>query len=228
MDAVVEGSYQRQKNSLLKDQETCTYCGTKGHGRNSPTRIRRKECPAFGTKCNHCTKDHHFERMCRSKHKAKPAKDTEHEDTISDVLCQVESLKSAKGTSLDHHVFDKFTKGWLRRRSKCQPYIRLRMNIHYEDYNHFCFPLQVPLAQSSFVSAMADTGCQSCSAGLKVIKKLGVSIEDLIPVTIKMQTANNDTFMSWRHHTEVIGEEQERRGVLYDRLCNRQHRQIIP
>ena len=38
----------------------------------------------------------------------------------------------------------------------------------------------------------ADTGCQSCLAGLKVVKKLSVSIEDLIPVTIKMQTANND------------------------------------
>ena len=90
MDAVVGSSYWRQKKSLLEDQETCTYCGTKGHGRNSPTRFRRKECPAFGTRCNHCTKDHHFERMCRSKHKAKPAKDTEHEDMISDVLSQVE------------------------------------------------------------------------------------------------------------------------------------------
>ena len=76
MDAVVGSSYWRQKKSLLKDQETCTYCRTKGHGRNSPTRIRRKECPAFGTKCNYCTKDHRLERMCRSKHKAKPAKDT--------------------------------------------------------------------------------------------------------------------------------------------------------
>ena len=84
-----------------------------------------------------------------------------------------------------------FTKGWLRRRSKYQPYIRLRMNIHHEDYNHFGFPLRVPQAQS-FVSAMADTGCQSCLAGLKVVKKLDVSIEDLIPVTIKMQTANNE------------------------------------
>ena len=39
---------------------------------------------------------------------------------------------------------------------------------------------------------MADTGCQSCLAGLKVIKKLGVSVRNLIPVNIKMQAANNN------------------------------------
>ncbi len=33
------------------NQEACTYCGTKGHGKNPPTRVRR---PAFGTKCTHC------------------------------------------------------------------------------------------------------------------------------------------------------------------------------
>lgn len=58
-------STQRPKKAPPKDQETCTCCGTKGHRRNPPTRIRRKECPAFGTKYNYCDKDHHFERMCR-------------------------------------------------------------------------------------------------------------------------------------------------------------------
>ena len=42
-DAVAGSSYRRQKRAPPKEQETCTYCGTKGHGRNPPTRIRRKE-----------------------------------------------------------------------------------------------------------------------------------------------------------------------------------------
>ena len=92
-DAVAGSSYRRQKKAPPKVQETCTYCGTKGHGRK---RIRRKECPAFGTKCNHCDKDHHFERMCRSRHGTKPAKDVEREDTISDSLCQ--------GTATDNTI----------------------------------------------------------------------------------------------------------------------------
>ena len=52
MDAVTGSSYRRQKKpsakgSPPKDQDCCTYCGTKGHGRSPPTRIRRIECPAF-------------------------------------------------------------------------------------------------------------------------------------------------------------------------------------
>lgn len=100
----------------------------------------QKECPAFGTKCNYCDKDHHFEKMCRGKHGAKPAKSTGHEDAISDTLCQVTSTESTKKASLAHHIFDKFTKEWLRRRSKSQPYVRLQMNIQQEDYDHFGFP----------------------------------------------------------------------------------------
>jgi len=74
MDAVVGSFYRRQKKSLLKDQETCTYCGTKGHGQNFPTNFKRKKCPAFGTKCNYCNRDHPLERVCRSKYKANQQK----------------------------------------------------------------------------------------------------------------------------------------------------------
>ena len=219
-DTVAGSTYRKQKKVPLKDQETCTYCGTKGHGRNSPTKIRRKECPAFGTKCNHCHKDHHFERMCRAKRGAKPAENTEHEDGISDTLCPITSVGNTKRASVDHHVFDKFTKGWLRRRSKSQPYVRLQVRLQWEDYNHFGFPLRVPQARS-FVSAIADTGCQSCLAGLKIVKKLGVSVEDLIPVSIKMRAANNDDIsilgatilrLSGRDNE---GEERSTRQMVY-------------
>ena len=192
-DAVGGSSYRKQKKTPSKGahQDTCTYCGTKGHGQNPPTRIRRKECPAFGTKCDYCGKDHHFQKVCRAKQDPKSAKNTEHEDVISDVLCEVTSTDNIKRTSLAHHVFDNVTKEWLRRRSKSQPYIRLQMSTQREDYNHFGFPLRAPQARS-FISAMADTGCQSCLAGLKVMKKLGLSVRDLIPVDIEMHTANNN------------------------------------
>ena len=228
-DAVTGSSYRKQKRTPAKatpwkdqttpwkDQNTCTYCGTKGHGRSPPTRIRRNECPAFGTKCNHCDKNHHFEKMCRS---AKLAKGTENEDAISDTLCEVTSTNCTKSTTLAHHVFDKVTRVWSRRRSKSQPYIRVRMNIRREDYDHFGFPLRVPQEQS-FVSAMADTGCQSCLAGLKVVKKLGLSVKELIPVEIKMHAADNHNIrilgatilrLSGR---DTKGEEQSTRQMVY-------------
>lgn len=197
MDAVGGSLYKRQKRTQAKegpsakatppqDQRTCTYCGLKGHGRNSPTRVRRKECPAFGTKCDFCSKDHHYEKMCRRKQGS-----PHHEDTVSDSLCGVTSADRGKTATLPHHVFNKFTKEWLRRRSKPQPYVRLKMSSQREDYDHFGFHLNTPQAWS-FISAMADTGCQSCLAGLKVVKKLGLSVRDLIPVDIKMHAANNN------------------------------------
>ena len=129
--------------------------------------------------------------MCRSRHGTKPTKDVEREDTISDSLCQVTATDNTKRASMDHHVFDKLTNAWLRRRSRSQPYIRLQATVQREDYDHFGFLLQVPQARS-FVS-QADTGCQSCLAGLKVVKSLGISVRDLIPVNIKKQAANSDS-----------------------------------
>ena len=201
-DAVAGSSYRRQKKpsakgSPPKDQDRCTYCGTRGHGRSPPTRIRRIECPAFGTKCNLCDKNNHFEKMCRSKHDTRSAKNAEQDDAIFDTLCEITSTDSTKSTTLDHHVFDEHTKEWLRKQSKPQPYIRLQMSIRREDYNHFGFPLRIP-QEKSFVSAMADTGCQSCLAGLKVVKKLGLSTKDLIPVDLKMHGADN-------HNIRILG-----------------------
>lgn len=65
--------------------------------------------PVFGTKCNHCGKDHHFKQMCKSNIGTKSMRNTVHEDA-------------------------------------------------------------------------SMPGCQSCLAGFKIVKKLGLSTKDLIPV----------------------------------------------
>ena len=71
------------------------------------------------------------------------------------------------------------------------------MSIQKEDYDHFGFPLRI-LQKRSFISAMADTGYQSCLAGFKIVKKLGLSTRDLIPVNIKMHAADN-------HNIRILG-----------------------
>ncbi len=182
-DAVAGGSsYRKLKRASSKDQGTCTYCGTRGHRRHQPTRVRRKECPAYGTTCSSCNKDHHFESVCKNKGDTKLAKRVEHEDATFDVLCQITSANKTGGASMDHHIFDKVTKRWLKRHSKVQPHIMLRANVLQEDYDHFGIPMKATLVQST-LSVIADTGCQSCLAGLKVINKLGISMKDLIPVS---------------------------------------------
>ena len=76
--AAASSSYRRQKKDAAKgippqDQEACTYCELKGHGKSAPTRVRRKECPAFGITCNVCGRDHHFGKVCRSRNKLQMA-----------------------------------------------------------------------------------------------------------------------------------------------------------
>ncbi len=71
------------------------------------------------------------------------------------------------------------------------------MSIKREDYSHFRFTIKTQL-QQSFVSALANTGCQSCLAGPKIVKKLGLSTKDFIPVALKMHAAHN-------HDIRILG-----------------------
>ena len=48
----------RQPNNLNSDP--CHNCSKHGHGRNSPTRVRKLECPAYGKHCDHCGCAKHF------------------------------------------------------------------------------------------------------------------------------------------------------------------------
>ena len=171
-----------------------------GPWENAPTRKRRKDCPAFGTVCGHCSRDHHFRKMCRSRNDAKTARNgTEgaHENAISNTLCEVTSEMIDKYATLDHHIHNQSTGKWSKRQSKSQPFIRLYMCVRREDYECFGFKLRTPQSQI-LTYAMTDTGCQSCLAGLKVIQRLRLTAKDLIPVRLKMHAADN-------HAIKILG-----------------------
>ena len=197
-DSMAGSTYKRQKRPAARGpppkEEACTYCGTRGHGKRAPTRIRRTECPAFNTRCSHCDREHHFEKVCRSRHGTNVA---ESESAVFDNVCDITSTNNTKGVTLNHHIFDQSTRKWSMRQSKPQPFIRLQATVNQEDYEHFGFPLRPP-QQQAFVSALADTGCQSCLAGTNIVKKLGLSTRDLIPVQLRMHAANN-------HKIHILG-----------------------
>ena len=186
-------SYKAKSKVQSKPQsprdEPCAYCGTRGHGKNAPTRTRRVECPAFGTTCDSCGRNHHFEKVCRSK----PAKGSSLTDTGGAILhgiCAMEASSHKDQVTLDHHIFNKKTGRWSMAQSQPQPYIRVKASTSRQDYEHFGFPLK-PVPKVAFISAMADTGCQSCLAGTNVAKSLGLSNNDLIPVHLRMHSTNN-------------------------------------
>ena len=58
-----------------------------------------------------------------------------------------------------------------------------------EDYADLGFPLK-SRTRSSILPSMADTGCRSCLGGMKLLLRLGMTADDLIPVSMKMHAAN--------------------------------------
>ena len=197
-------SYRRNKNNMrvmekkAEKQELCTYCGKKGHGTRAPPQVRKKECPAYGQTCNHCNRMNHFVSVCRGKTKPRTfynKQSTEHEGAIFDYLCVVTNYDSnfeMKVFNLDHHMYNELSDTWVRQTSRPQPFINVTVQALLEDYESLGYKSMLTFTpKSATIPAMADTGCQSCLAGIKAIYRLGLTERNLIPVTMKMHAANN-------------------------------------
>ena len=195
-------SYRKEKKNTLpsKADGPCGYCGKKGHGKSAPPGVRKKSCSAFDHKCIHCGLRNHFDHMCRKKEQSKTPKsltnttDTDEcEGAVFDMLCGVSTLGQHKGRrtlNLDHHLYDNLCDRWVRQSSKPQPFIRVSASVDPQDYNKLGFTLNTE-PKTRAIRAMADTGCQSCLAGIKAIHQLGLTEKDLIPVSMRMHAANN-------------------------------------
>ena len=78
---------------------------------------------------------------------------------------------------------------WLRPSSEPQPYVMLTVTPGGEDYADLGFPLK-SRKRSSILPSMADTGCQSCLGGMRLLPRFGMTADDLITVSMKMHAAN--------------------------------------
>ena len=200
--------YRRGKQEELKQRkaannnEPCTYCGRRGHGRNAPPKVRKTDCPAYGAICDHCNRPNHFETVCRSKTKPRNQQPNpsgsshgEAEGAIFDALCTATSLAQARVSniiSLDHHLYNHLNDRWVRKASKPQPFITLTATVNPAHYIALGYKPITVQPKTIRLSAMADTGCQSCLASMNVIHRLGLRADDLIPVSMRMHAANNN------------------------------------
>ncbi|KAK3731603.1 hypothetical protein QZH41_004849 [Actinostola sp. cb2023] len=201
--------YRSTKQMELKNRrpdnhkpDPCHYCGKHGHGNNSPIRIRKSECTAYGKTCDHCGRANHFAAVCQAK--SQPGKRPSNftspsnlvtEGAIFDTLCTVtnSSQDQSVGTiTLDHHLYNHLNDCWVRKTSQPQPFLTLTASIYPDDYTALGFKPISQQPQSIQLSAMEDTGCQSCLTSMTVVRRLGLSKKDLIPVSTRMHAANNN------------------------------------
>ena len=96
---------------------------------------------------------------------------------------------AAQEITLDHHIFES-NEGWRRAESMSHPTLRLRITAHDQDYEHFGG--SCPQVGPSWVTAVTDTGAQSCLWSLSQFYKCGFTDRDLLPVRRSMVAANSE------------------------------------
>lgn len=85
-----------------------------------------------------------------------------------------------------HHIF---TKGeWRRARFLSHPEVKLMMSVHSSDYRTFGY--RCPTITPTSITAMADSGAQSCLWSMDGFLASGFTHDDLIPVAMDLVAAN--------------------------------------
>ena len=172
--------------------ELCSYCGQRGQGKKAPTKVRKVECPAYGESCGHCGIPINLATVCRGKNKPPPTR-MQLESAIFDSLCNVNTstpqpAQHSAAIQFDHHLYHSLNKRWIQQPSRAQPFRALTATAHPDDYRALELKTVVSKPHTAKLTAMADTGCQSCLAGMKVIRLLGLGERDLLPVTLRTLT----------------------------------------
>ena len=194
---------------------TCSHCGESGHGNGRFAPTRKRCCPAYNHTCEKCGVLHHLESMCRNSNKQNlhsssainhnqadqnTNQDSFFNDAIFEQICSatqvLPTLDSCNLITLDHHIYDDICNSWRRRQSDPQPCINISVGVVPSDTEHIgikpTLSADAPTNTVPYI-AMADTGCQSCLAGFDLLTKLNIKKTQLIPVSMKMTAANNQS-----------------------------------
>ena len=87
------------------------------------------------------------------------------------------------------HAHNIFSKGaWRRARFLNHPEVQLHMSVNNSDYR--AFGRRCPTTAPTTITAMADTGAQSCLWSMDGFLAAGFSEEDLVPVHVDLVAAN--------------------------------------
>ena len=241
---------RKKQASVVK----CNWCGKRErHG--SDFKERQRKCPAFKHMCEVCHITGHFASVCRRKTSSQASKNQPiprgtpaetSENAIFDVLCAFEninntvlvdscsssedlgSLSSELGYDIpiEHHVHNKVLGTWERKPSDPQPTITMSLSISSSAYEKL--GIQAPPATSTKVTAITDTGCQSCLAGIGVLSMLGLETKHLIKSTMKMKSADEKIipiygalFLTFKSLPNVKPAVETKQMVYFTGQCNK-------
>ena len=185
---------ESSQNTLI-----CGHCGKTGHGQKRQDRMAH--CPAYNHVCSKCGSPHHFESVCR-KSKQQPLNPSSNATAIFEALCAIETETflpteapptAVNAIVLDHHIYNSICDMWHKRSSAAQPTVNVTIQAIPSDV--MALGIHPVLSRETHAVksvAVADTGCQSCLAGISILKPLGITKSDLIPTSMKMKAANQN------------------------------------
>ena len=179
----------------LTSPATCNYCRS--------DRCRgRTECSARDKICSWCQGKSHFERVCQKKKKGVPKKEKEQSTNAhlssSEVgagsFCNL-SLGNMKHETrtISHHEYSTIDGCWVARRAEPHPSVAVSVSVCGEAYPALRLPHPRQLHLHTTTPALPDTGAQLTVAGPALLRALGVSEHELIPLPNEVRAANNQS-----------------------------------
>jgi len=172
-------------------QFPCIHCGKTGHGHRQQERMAH--CPAYNHTCSKCGSPHHFEIVCRKSRKSQNDSATAVFESLCSTYDESSIKHKANSISIDHHIYDSIHDLWKKRPSDPQPTIIINIQALPEDAADLGIrPAFRDASKIVRSSAVADTGCQSCLAGITLLHQLGLTKRHLIPTNMRMKAANTE------------------------------------
>lgn len=182
----------------MSNPQLCGHCGKTGHSSRRQDRINH--CPAYNHICSKCSLPHHFENVCKKtrQRSASPQNAATFVENAFENLCPIEidteNEQFADIITLEHHVYDSMCDMWLKRSSAPQPTIHVGIQVISSDTKDLGIkPASNITTETTTIPAVADTGCQSCLAGTSLLHQLGLNHSHLIPTSMKMRAANQNS-----------------------------------
>ena len=208
--------YKKKKSQSFKTK--CNYCGENAnHGLTY--KERQTKCSAFRHVCGICRITGHFDSMCRRGENSKVVRSkdsavvketnrTSESAMVYNELCESKcdvvfaasnaiakdkplTYNQSNFFSINHHVYNSIDRRWEMRPSEPQPTVLVSLCISNSSYDYFA--IEPPHGKTATLNVIADTGCQSCLAGINVLSKLGLTTRHLLKCSMKMHSANNQS-----------------------------------